>query len=34
MAYDALHGRTVLFGGMEWDDEFGWLDDTWRYGAT
>jgi hypothetical protein len=33
MAYDVLNKRTVLFGGMDWDGQFGWLDDTWHYGA-
>jgi len=33
LAYDPLNHRTVLFGGMEWDGEFGWLDDTWQYTA-
>jgi hypothetical protein len=33
LAYDLLNRRMVLFGGMDWDGQFGWVDDTWHYAA-
>jgi len=33
LAYDLLNKRMVLFAGMDWDGQFGWVDDTWHYGG-
>jgi hypothetical protein len=31
MVYDALNQRLVLFGGQFWENEFGFLNDTWVF---